>query len=94
MRDVKCTWYEWIGVGVLINFITTCPFARDRFSSVQFGSVVVHPFTQDDRLVQFWYVPSLRTTARFDLWYVPSLRTTGRVGFWCVPSLRTTFGLG
>ena len=22
MRDVKCTWYEWIGVSVLIDFIT------------------------------------------------------------------------
>ena len=61
---------------------------------VQFGSVVIHPITQDDHSVRFWDIPSLRITAQFDLWYVPSLRTTGPFGFWCVPSLRTTFSLG
>ena len=29
---------------------------------VQFGLVVVHPFTQDDHSVWFWYVPSLRNS--------------------------------
>ena len=31
-------------------------------SSVWFSLVVVHPFTQDDCSILFWYVPSLGTT--------------------------------
>ena len=63
-------------------------------SWVQSGLVVVHPFTQDDCSVQFWYIPSLRTTSCFSSWYVPSLRTTSRFGSWYVPSLRMTFSSG
>ena len=61
-----------------------------RSGQVRFSSVVVHPFTQDDHSVRFWYVPSLRTTAWFDLWYIPSLRTTTWFDLWYIPSLRTT----
>ena len=38
-----------------------------QLGQVQFSLIVVHAFTQDDHSVQFWYVPSLRTTGWLSL---------------------------
>ena len=70
-----------------------CPFTWEKLGLVWFGSVVVHPFTQDDHSVQFLVCPF--TQDYHSVWPLVCPFTQDYQSlWWYIPSLRTTFCLG